>query len=70
MTDANKAENIIRAKAFNPKSRSQKRQEATLRDQACNQLSPQERLRLLDEKFGLGVGASKERARLLKKINF
>jgi hypothetical protein len=46
----------------------EKRAEAEERNKYCASLSPQERLAGLDRRLGPGVGAKKERARLLAKL--
>lgn len=46
----------------------EKRAEAEERNKYCASLSPQERLAGLDRRLGSGVGAKKERARLLAKL--
>lgn len=51
------------------KSKEQKRIEAKQRQTAYDNLSPAEKLRRLDEKFGKGVGAKKERAKLMRTLN-
>jgi len=45
----------------------QRRQEAQARQQAYQQLTPQQRLAALDKALGPGLGAKKERARLTGK---
>tara|TARA_R100000963_G_C4642377_1_gene106015 strand:- start:2164 stop:2352 length:189 start_codon:yes stop_codon:yes gene_type:complete len=50
------------------KPRHQKRKEAEARADNTAALSPKERLRILDSKFGKNEGAMKERARLKKQI--
>ena len=46
----------------------QRRKEAEARADITAALSPKERLRILDSKFGKNEGATKERARLKKQI--
>lgn len=46
-----------------------KRVEAKARQEACDKLSPQQRLEKLDEMLGVGKGATKERLKLHAKIN-
>lgn len=46
----------------------QKRQESKVRDEAAKNRTPEEQLRRLDEKFGVGVGAKRERERLKQRI--
>ena len=50
------------------KSKEEKRREAELRQEAYGQLSLKGRLNKLDNLFGKGRGAKKERARLQQKI--
>ena len=50
------------------KSKKDKRKEAKARQEKYDKLTPQQRLDKLDRKLGKGVGAKKERARLLKLI--
>jgi len=45
-----------------------RRAEAIARQDIYNSLTPQQHLKRLDEKFGVGLGAKKERAKLLKRI--
>ena len=45
-----------------------KRQEAQVRQEAYDKLSPEQKLKLLDEKLGKDQGASKERAKLTKLL--
>lgn len=52
-----------------PDKAAARRAEATDRQDKTNSLSPQQRLENLDIKFGAGLGAKKERARLLAAIN-
>lgn len=47
------------------KSRSQKREEAVLRSETTKNLTPQERLSRLDKTFGKGLGAKRERNKLV-----
>lgn len=49
-------------------TKEEKQAEAAERDKYCASLSPQERLAGLDRRLGPGVGAKKERARLLAKL--
>jgi len=51
------------------KTMDQKRQEAKERDEAAKNRTPEEQLRRLDEKFGVGVGAKRERDRLQSMID-
>jgi len=50
------------------KPKEQKQEEAKKRSESSNNRTPEEQLRRLDEKFGVGIGATKERARLRYKI--
>jgi len=50
------------------KPQHQRRKEAEARADNTAALSPKERLRILDSKFGKNEGATKERARLKKQI--
>ena len=51
------------------KSRKAKRVEAAkLRQEAYDKLTPHQKIAKLDEKFGQGNGAVKQRLKLLKKI--
>ena len=50
------------------KNKEQKREEAKERRKIRNNRSPQEQLRLLDKKYGKGLGSRKERLRLSEKI--
>jgi len=50
------------------KSRSQKRDEAVLRNEKTRNLSPTERLSQLDKTFGASQGAKKERTRLSNMV--
>jgi len=52
-----------------PKNRNQRQEEAKQRIDLRNQRSPEEQLRLLDNKLGTGKGAKKERARLIEQIS-
>jgi len=53
-----------------PRSRAERRADAEAREQARAELNltPQQRLAALDDKFGKGQGAKKERAKLLAAI--
>lgn len=50
-------------------TKEEKQAEAAERDKHCASLSPQERLVGLDRRLGPGIGAKKERARLLAKLS-
>ena len=50
------------------KSKSEKRLEAEQRDEEYNKLSPEAKLSKLDNMFGKGKGAKKQRERLNKEI--
>lgn len=50
-------------------TKEEKRAEAEERNKYCASLSPQERLAGLDRRLGSGIGAKKERARLLAKLS-
>lgn len=50
------------------RSRKEKREEAEARQRAAEERTPQEQLARLDAMFGSGVGAKKERAKLLARI--
>lgn len=47
-----------------PQLKQTKREAAEARQAESNKLSPQQRLARLDEQFGPGLGAKKERAKL------
>ena len=49
------------------KTKDQKREDARIRQEKYSGLSIQQRITRLDTKFGKGLGAKKERARLLKE---
>jgi hypothetical protein len=49
-------------------AKDKRRQEAHLRDEERKRRSPKEQLDLLDSKLGVGIGAKKERARLLNMV--
>ena len=49
-----------------PDRNRRKREEATIRNVAWAELSPERQLAALDAKFGTGLGATKQRARLAK----
>ncbi|MEY2703856.1 MAG: hypothetical protein RLY43_2495 [Bacteroidota bacterium] len=49
-----------------PQTKEQKQQTAKNLLEQRAQLTPQQQLAKLDEKFGKGMGAKKERARLMK----
>lgn len=51
------------------KTRHQRHEEAVARQKLYDARTPQQQLALLDRKFGKGVGAKKERARLNRLIN-
>ena len=53
-----------------PKSRyrSERKEEAVQRQELRDKRTPQEQLEVLDNKLGVGVGAIKERYRLIKII--
>ncbi len=51
------------------KSKTQKKEEALLRGQKSSALTPQERLKKLDQKLGAGIGAKKERQKLYDRNN-
>lgn len=54
---------------FNRRDMRETRQKAALvRQEARSKLSPQEQLAVLDGRFGEGVGATKERAKLAKQL--
>ena len=52
-----------------PDRREIRRQEAQERQEACDKLSPQQRLDALDSLFGPGNGAKRERAKLQARID-
>jgi hypothetical protein len=49
------------------KTRNQKREEAFKRQEEYNKLTPAEKTSRLDYKLGSGIGAIKERSKLLQK---
>jgi hypothetical protein len=51
-----------------PKRREQRRREAAARNAESASFTPQERLTVLDDRFGKGQGAQRERLRLTAKI--
>jgi len=51
-----------------PTLKEDKRRRAIERQEARAKLTPQQQLKKLDDKFGEGKGATKERVRLLKLI--
>lgn len=50
------------------KTKEQKRKEAEIRQAVRSGISDEQWLKHLDRKFGVGIGATKERARLEKRI--
>jgi hypothetical protein len=46
-----------------------KREEAVARKQVTDKLSAKEKIKKLDQRLGVGIGAKKERDRLMKLIN-
>lgn len=42
----------------------EKQKAAKARQEACSKLTKEQRIQKLDEKFGVGLGAKKERAKL------
>ena len=50
------------------KNKQMKQEDAKIRNESHSTLSPQQKLAKLDEKFGKGVGAKKERTKLNKLI--
>ncbi len=50
------------------KLKTEKQQDASDRHAERAARSPAEQLRLLDQRFGKGVGATKERARLIARV--
>lgn len=51
------------------KDKSTKRLEAEKRQEKYNSLTPKEKIESLNNKFGKGIGAEKERKRLKAQIN-
>lgn len=51
-----------------PQTKEQKKESAKKRQEFTATLTPQQRLQVLDSKFGFNQGAKKERAKLLKLI--
>lgn len=51
------------------KSKEMKMMEADERNTARAKRTPKEQLQRLDQKLGAGVGARKERARLIQQVN-
>lgn len=51
-----------------PQTNEQKRTSATKRQAEYDALTPQQKLDRLDRAFGKGVGAAKERAKVLKRM--
>lgn len=51
------------------KTKDDKREEAIIRQKEYNKLTIKQKIAKLDEKFGKDIGAKKERAKLLKKLN-
>lgn len=49
-------------------TRDTRRKQAERRQEAHDKLTPQQKIQKLDDKFGAGQGAKKERARLTKQI--
>ena len=49
------------------KVKSQRREETKQRQQEYDKLSVDEKIKKLDDKFGKGIGAKKQRAKLLKQ---
>lgn len=50
------------------KKETDKLEEAITRQEEYNKLTTEQKIAKLDEKFGKGLGAKKERAKLLKKL--
>jgi len=50
------------------KTKEQKRLEAEERRERCSMLTPLERIHMLDQRLGKGVGAVRERERLEKML--
>ncbi len=57
-----------KARGIPERQRELRNAEATARDESRATRSPQEQLALLDERLGTGVGAKRERERLLAQI--
>ena len=51
-----------------PQLRSMKQQEAIDRNTAYRTLTPEEKIASLDERWGVGVGAARERARIARQL--
>lgn len=52
------------------KSKQQKQEEATVRQELRNKLTARQQLNLLDKRFGKDVGATKERLRLMELLKW
>lgn len=63
-----RAENIAKAQAHWSKGQDRKEANRIKREEAAAIRSPQEQIKRLDSRLGIGVGAEKERARLAAKI--
>ena len=50
------------------KIKQQKREDAIKRNELWNKLTPQQKIQQLDQKFGIGIGAKKQRTKLQKQI--
>ncbi|MCK5132735.1 MAG: hypothetical protein KAR40_11355 [Candidatus Sabulitectum sp.] len=50
------------------KSKKDRQKEAQVRQDAHNRLTPLQKINKLDSKFGIGIGAKKERAKLQAEL--
>jgi hypothetical protein len=68
MSSYNKEQNIIKARQFNPPTRKLKASWAAAELAERRKRTPEEQLKLLNVRLGFGLGAAKERAKLLNQI--
>lgn len=66
-TQGERAENILKARAFNPRTRDEKRAEGIERNAAWASLSQQQKLHSLDGRLGKNTGAKRQRKLLSQR---